>query len=911
MGRIQASTGLVTGLPIEQTVDQLMAISARPRDRLLRRNQALEAQQMAIAELTAAVIGIQLSSDRLRLPTNFSQADVASSRSSVLTGRSTGQPIQGTYQLQSLRLATASAFTSSPLASDSAPLSAGRVVIHSGGFLDSTLDLQQLNGGQGVPSGRIEISDRAGGSAIIDLRFASNLSEVVERINAASGVRVIASIEGDRLRLSDTSGSAAGRLQVREVAGGSTAAGLGLSGIDVAENSAVGQSLALLVRGTEIAGLRDGRGLPLSASSQLTVNLRDGSQVSVGFSEGPLPLTVGQLLDRINSQGDGKVEARLTADQLGLELVDKTAGREVFSLAGSSQNLVRALGWDVPTNRGGSLVGTRLASAVQGALLSTLGGGQGLGELGILQLTNRGGSTTQVDLSAAVTVHDVIEAINAAGAGISASLNATRTGIRLTDTSGGQAGPLSAASPDGLNTAVKLGLGGEATGAQLNGEGLGRQYVTESTRLETLNQGRGVRLGSIRFRDSAGQQTAINFSSQQAKTIGDVIRLINARTDIGIEARLNSSGDGLMLIDTAGGEGQLQVLDLPGNFMAADLGLAGPSGPIELDGQIVQGVVSRETIALEVAEGTTVSQLVERLQADQQRATVSLMRLGNGQVRLLANARQSGQAGRIEVDMSSLGLSLMRTTQAQDALLAVGVSENAAGVLVNSSDNRFRDVLPGLEIELKSVDAAPVSLTVTPTTTRFTDNVQQFVDQFNKVVDQLKTQTRFDPQSGESGLLFGSGEALRIELSLSRLVSERSGLGGPIRSLEQLGMRIGESGRLELDSQRLLDQYDRNPEAVEKFFTDEERGFSARSKKILDQLAGEGNSLLLSRNQSLQDRIELNSQRIDQLGVRLERERERLLKQFFTMESTIARLQSNLQGLGQLQAIPPLRRRSE
>ena len=42
MGRIQSSVGLITGTDIVGTVEQLIAISARPRDRLLSRTALLQ-----------------------------------------------------------------------------------------------------------------------------------------------------------------------------------------------------------------------------------------------------------------------------------------------------------------------------------------------------------------------------------------------------------------------------------------------------------------------------------------------------------------------------------------------------------------------------------------------------------------------------------------------------------------------------------------------------------------------------------------------------------------------------------------------------------------------------------------------------------------------------------------------------
>ena len=56
MARIQSSIGLVTGIPITDTVDQLIAVSARPRDTLVGRTNKLQSEQLAIGELTAVVI---------------------------------------------------------------------------------------------------------------------------------------------------------------------------------------------------------------------------------------------------------------------------------------------------------------------------------------------------------------------------------------------------------------------------------------------------------------------------------------------------------------------------------------------------------------------------------------------------------------------------------------------------------------------------------------------------------------------------------------------------------------------------------------------------------------------------------------------------------------------------------------
>ena len=60
MSGIASSIGLITGIPIQDTIDQLISISAQPRDALVERTATLKNEQVAITELTALVIGVQL-----------------------------------------------------------------------------------------------------------------------------------------------------------------------------------------------------------------------------------------------------------------------------------------------------------------------------------------------------------------------------------------------------------------------------------------------------------------------------------------------------------------------------------------------------------------------------------------------------------------------------------------------------------------------------------------------------------------------------------------------------------------------------------------------------------------------------------------------------------------------------------
>ena len=157
-----------------------------------------------------------------------------------------------------------------------------------------------------------------------------------------------------------------------------------------------------------------------------------------------------------------------------------------------------------------------------------------------------------------------------------------------------------------------------------------------------------------------------------------------------------------------------------------------------------------------------------------------------------------------------------------------------------------------------------------------------------------------------AGVLFGSSEALRLESDLSRLITTRFSYTGPVQSMEDVGFSLDDKGKLSFDKAQFEKKVREAPEAVEKFFTQEETGVAARFSRITEQLAGRGNSVLMNRVSALQKTIDNNTQRIADMNASLERERERLLNQFYNLETIVASLQANLTAIESIQYIEPI-----
>jgi flagellar hook-associated protein 2 len=905
MGRIQSSIGLITGVAIEDTVNKLMELSSIPRRRLSSRNELLTKEQTAITSLTTLAIGVQLTTDRLGQANLFTSTKVTSSNASAISAQSTGSPGVGSYSFIPIRQAQSQQLTSSLFASATQTLSAGTITVHTGGFLDSSTQLDQLNGGAGVSRGFIRVIDRSGTSRDIDLRFAQTTTDVVQAINSAEGLKVVADVDGGQITLQDISGSS-GNLKVEEVGSGTTARDLGLGNISVAGNFVSGSDIHTLQRSTSLRNLRDGLGLTVpSEGTALQVRLSDGSQVNFTTELDSQSANVGQLLDELNTAGTGKFQVSLASDGKSLEFQDLTSGSSSFSITSPSGDLAKQLGLTGAAS-GGAITGSPLLSGLNDTLLSSLNGGQGVGALGSIIITDRSGQSDTISLAGTKTLDDVLDALTVGGinADFRVQLNRTKTGIEIVDTSGGT-GNLQIANADSTNSATALNIAASVNTSTIDSGSLKRQFVNANTSVVDLLNGQTLSKNSIRITDSSGQSSSLNLTTLKPESVGDVIDAIN-ELGLGVSARINQSGDGLLLVDTAGGSGTLTVADVGSGNAAKQLRISGAATTQTVDGQSARAINGSRTLSITTTATTTLSDLaksINELQGGPVQASV--LSLGNSGVRLQLNGRTTGVQSRVAIQSTS-GIEFSQTSEARDALISFGASESGGGVLASSSSNRFTGLVEDLDITIAGVSETTVSVEVTQTSDSIATQIQAFVDQYNSLRTKYDELTVFDAGTKQVGLLFGSGVALRIDQAYSRLLTTpiRRGPAGTIESLPELGVKLGENGKLTFDR----DQFNRvqadNPEAVKDFFTNTTNGFSKRAKQVADQLAGVESGALLARNNTLQANIENNSSRIAAFDVRLEKERNRLLRQFYAMEQAISRLQNNLSSISRIQSVP-------
>jgi flagellar hook-associated protein 2 len=165
---------------------------------------------------------------------------------------------------------------------------------------------------------------------------------------------------------------------------------------------------------------------------------------------------------------------------------------------------------------------------------------------------------------------------------------------------------------------------------------------------------------------------------------------------------------------------------------------------------------------------------------------------------------------------------------AADAQVTIG--SGAGKITVSSASNTVADVLPGVTLTLKEADPdKPVQVTVQNDAAAVQQSIQSFVDHYNSVVSTIRDQTRYDPKTQQAGILLGNASVLKIQQDLREaVIATVPGLSASMNNLTAIGITLGSTGQLTVDSSKLSAALRSNPDAVARLF--QATGTSTNSK---------------------------------------------------------------------------------
>jgi flagellar hook-associated protein 3 FlgL len=289
------------------------------------------------------------------------------------------------------------------------------------------------------------------------------------------------------------------------------------------------------------------------------VDLINDAATAAGLTVGPNP--GDDFCASLNAAGDG-LQLSVGAGNLTVEDVGGGVTARDFG--------IRATG-------AGAVVGSDLnVRLTPMTTIASLFGGAGAA-LGSIIIDN-GDLHATVDLSGAVTVQDVLNKINSAGAEVTAELNEAGTGINVVNTMSG--------------LEMRIGEAGDGTGTA---ELLGIRSLYGGTLLSDLNNGQGVDFRADRndLEIQAKDGTSFFVNLDGSTTIQDVIDKINAAAGaagVAVTASLAQTGNGIRLVDGTGGAGEFSVGRADMSPAIDGLGLEKSTTGNEIVGDDVNGI---------------------------------------------------------------------------------------------------------------------------------------------------------------------------------------------------------------------------------------------------------------------------------------------------------------------------------
>ncbi|MCU1487289.1 MAG: flagellar hook-associated 2 domain protein [Actinomycetia bacterium] len=327
------------------------------------------------------------------------------------------------------------------------------------------------------------------------------------------------------------------------------------------------------------------------------------------------------------------------------------------------------------------------------------------------------------------------------------------------------------------------------------------------------------------------------------------------------ELTASVDGTGHLVLKTVA-EGSAATLTLnAGGTALADLGITGgdtaAAATVGTDGKIdVDGVVSTVTdvrasvsqvlpstagtITATFASGLrlgtvnaknvdtgdgSINAVVNAVNGANMGVTASAIQSAPGQFKLQLASSNTGLGGAVSTASGSLSLGTFNSIgTAQDAKVTVGTGPGA--FTVSSSSNQISNVLPGVTIAL--VATGTTTITVNRDSDAVAGNVSGLVDQVNAVLTEIGTQTAYDPDTGEAGLLIGDFSVRQLQSTLVNSIIN-SVSTSTAATAATAGVSITKTGTFTFDKAKFTAAYNANADDIAKLF---QRGGSSASTSV-------------------------------------------------------------------------------
>ncbi|WP_075259365.1 flagellar filament capping protein FliD [Herbaspirillum camelliae] len=530
-------------------------------------------------------------------------------------------------------------------------------------------------------------------------------------------------------------------------------------------------------------------------------------------------------------------------------------------------------------------------------------------------------SPSFITLKADATINGLRDAINAARAGVTASVVRDDAGdhLVLESNTAGTANLLKVRSNNSLSAIsfdpqqnragamTQTQAARDATSAAPGSYAISVEQLAQSHKLSSagIAPGSTFDLGVLAIKAGNGSTALIRPANNTLAGVRDAINAAAA----GVNASIVSDGKQEHLVLTAKESGANNALRISGTgdfaVFSSDPSGNASTASVTPEKRFGQGTVNlsvgTRTINLKPASATAgaapgIADVARAINEAKAGVSATVQREGQGDKaveRLVLSASGSDPVSlRGSGDYAVLAANAMGQLQKpQDARLSID------GVAITATSNTIKDAISGVTLNLNKTTSTSDKLTlaISNDSSGVGAAVKSFVNAFNTLAKTMAEMTRQAPskvrgQAGEQGPLASESmvRALTGELRNAVLASMP---GNALGSLTAIGVGFKKDGTLALDSERLAKAGERNFEAVAQLFSAKE-GLVARTRSLLDKVLGE-QGLLAGKTRGLQGSLKIVSDQQAAARARLANLRDSYTNQFNRLNVTLSKMQAS------------------
>jgi len=270
--------------------------------------------------------------------------------------------------------------------------------------------------------------------------------------------------------------------------------------------------------------------------------------------------------------------------------------------------------------------------------------------------------------------------------------------------------------------------------------------------------------------------------------------------------------------------------------------------------------------SMNVTAGTTVKDFVDQINTDLDQYGI--------------NASYNSSTNKIELDIDAIGEITIdegdlntafndNTTDGDNRLqTAQDASFSYNGIDVTRDSNTIDDLVVGLTINL--VDEGESTINIAQDTDTISESVSEFVSSFNSLASNIQDLTKYDEDTGQTGIFQGESTINSIASSISDLLfssfttdtvtrydrNDEEYEENIILNATDFGFSMTRTGLMDFDSEAFATMLNTNPDKVEEFLTNEDDDNESENGafiKIIDYLDtlidGDNSSLELLSSQ--------------------------------------------------------------